>query len=288
MAGVKIAVPNKGRLSDGAARLLEKIGLRVSESDERRLIAEVGKGRYQLLFVNAKDIPEYVELGVADVGITGRDLIEEQGKAVKPLLELNFGECRLTVAVSESSGFRRLDDVPEGATVATSFPNLTRRYFAQRGKRVEVVAVSGATEITPHIGVADLITDLVDTGSTLRVNRLRPLEVILESRAIFIANPKSLAEKPLEIGELTSALESVVSAEQKRYLMANVPKAVLDQLPALLPGISGPTIMPIMGRDDLVAIHAVTSEDALNGVITVLKSIGATGILVVPIERMVI
>jgi ATP phosphoribosyltransferase len=156
------------------------------------------------------------------------------------------------------------------------------------GKTVNVAEVSGATEVAPQVGLADVITDLTETGSTLKLNHLKEIGVVLESRAVLIANGKSMAEKRARIEEVTSAIESVMNASRKRYLMANVPKAVMPNLSTLLPGVSGPTIMNIMGRDDLVAIHAVTNEDEINGVITMLKSIGATGILVMPIERMVL
>jgi ATP phosphoribosyltransferase len=152
---------------------------------------------------------------------------------------------------------------------------------------VQIAEVSGATEVAPQVGLADIITDLTETGSTLKLNHLKEIGVVLESRAVLIANGKSMREKKERIEEVTGAVESVMNASNKRYLMANVPKASLPNLKTLLPGVAGPTVMNIIGRDDVVAIHAVTNEDEINGVITMLKSIGATGILVIPIERMV-
>lgn len=286
MVVVKLAIPNKGRLSEGALGILRKIGLQATGPSDRRLMADLSRGRYQVLFVNAKDIPQYVAQGVADAGITGLDLVEEQGKEVAKVLDLGFGHCRLVVAGPED-GILSIADIPEGCTVATAFPRLTQAYFADRGKKVNIVPVSGAAEVTPHVGLADFIVDLVETGSTLKVNRLRALETILRSEAVLIANPGSLKLKDQEMRELVRALESVANAARKRYLMANVPSARLDEVSSLVPGISGPTVMNIAGREDMVAIHAVVSEDELNGVIVVLKDLGATGILVVPIERMV-
>jgi ATP phosphoribosyltransferase len=151
-----------------------------------------------------------------------------------------------------------------------------------------VAEVSGATEVAPQVGLADIITDLTETGSTLKLNHLREVGVVLDSVAVLIGNRKAISEKSARVEEVTSAIQSVMNASKKRYLMANVPKASLTSLKTLLPGVSGPTVMNIMGREDMVAIHAVTNEDEVNGVITVLRSIGATGILVVPIDRMVL
>ncbi len=288
MTTVRIALPNKGRLNQSAIRLMNKVGFPIPDSSNRTLLAEFGMGRFQILLARAQDIPEFVEMGAADLGITGLDLVMETGRKVENLLPLDFGKCRLVVAVPDDSAVEKVEQVIDGCTVATCFPNLTRAYFAKMGKTVKVAEVSGATEVAPQVGLADVITDLTETGSTLKLNHLKEIGVILESRAVLIANGKSMAEKRARIEEVTSAIESVMNASRKRYLMANVPKAVMPNLSTLLPGVSGPTIMNIMGRDDLVAIHAVTNEDEINGVITMLKSIGATGILVMPIERMVL
>lgn len=284
---VKIAIPNKGRLSEEAIKLLRNIGLKI-QVGERRLFLESAK--YQILFVRAQDIPAFVEKGVADLGITGLDQVLESGKKIKKLLDLNFGYCRLAVAVPESSKIKAVRDIPSNSTVATSFPRLTKKYFEKERKKVSVVQVRGAVEVTPRIGVADLITDLVETGSTLKVNHLREIATILSSRAVVIGNKQSLAqkEKSTKLQELLSALASVTSAQGKRYLMANVPAKALEEVKALVPGISGPTIMNIMGTKKLVAIHAVVNESEINGVIAVLKRLGATGVLVTPIERMVV
>jgi len=284
---VRIALPNKGRLNQSAIRLMNKIGFQVPDSSNRTLLAEFGKGRYQVLLARAQDIPEFVEMGAADLGITGLDIVMETGRKVEMVMDLDFGKCRLVVAAPDDSEIKDLQGVKDGCTVATCFPNLTKAYFSKMGKNVQIAEVSGATEVAPQVGLADIITDLTETGSTLKLNHLKEIGVVLESRAVLIANGKSMREKKERIEEVTGAVESVMNASNKRYLMANVPKASLPNLKTLLPGVAGPTVMNIIGRDDVVAIHAVTNEDEINGVITMLKSIGATGILVIPIERMV-
>jgi len=284
---VRIALPNKGRLNQSAIRLMNKIGFPVPDSSNRTLLAEFGKGRYQVLLARAQDIPEFVEMGAADLGITGLDIVMETGRKVEMVMDLDFGRCRLVVAVPDDSEIKDLQGVKDGCTVATCFPNLTKAYFSKMGKNVQIAEVSGATEVAPQVGLADIITDLTETGSTLKLNHLKEIGVVLESRAVLIANGKSMREKKERIEEVTGAVESVMNASNKRYLMANVPKASLPNLKTLLPGVAGPTVMNIIGRDDVVAIHAVTNENEINGVITMLKSIGATGILVIPIERMV-
>jgi len=285
---VRIALPNKGRLNQSAIRLMNRIGFPVPDASNRTLLAEFGKGRYQVLLARAQDIPEFVEMGAADLGITGLDLVKETNRRVEVLKELDFGKCRLVVAVPEDSSIESVEDVKDGCTVATCFPNLTSEFFAGKGKNVKLAEVSGATEVAPQVGLADVITDLTETGSTLKLNHLKEIGVILESKAVLIGNSGSMASKKARIEEVTDAIQSVMNASRKRYLMANVPKANLNNLKTLLPGVSGPTVMNIYGRDDMVAIHAVTNEDEINAVITMLKSIGATGILVVPIERMVL
>jgi ATP phosphoribosyltransferase len=288
MTTVRIALPNKGRLNQSAIRLMNKIGFPVPDASNRTLLAEFGKGRYQVLLARAQDIPEFVEMGAADLGITGLDLVMETGRRVENVMPLDFGRCRLVVAVPEESPANVVEDVKDGCTVATCFPNLTKTYFGKIGKTIEIAEMSGATEVAPQIGLADVITDLTETGSTMKLNHLKEIGVVLESVAVLIGNPKAIVEKKARIEEVTSAMQSVMNASKKRYLMANVPKTALPSLNTLLPGVSGPTVMNIIGREDMVAIHAVTNEDEVNGVITMLKSIGAAGILILPIERMVL
>lgn len=288
---VSIAVPNKGRLSDAAVHLLDRAGLDIDAAGgaSRQLFAVAWGGRVRVLFVRAQDIPELVQDGLADLGITGLDLILETGKRVKTLMDLRFGQCRLVAAVPEKRGIHSLKELPKSFTVATSFPNLTRRFFKQKKRNVRIVAVSGATEVMPHIGVADVITDLTATGSTLAMNDLVEIASLLKSTAQLIANEKSLKDPARRglIDDIAFALGSVVQAGGKRYLMADVPTNRLQEVQEVLPGIAGPTVMDIYGKKDLKAVHVVVDEDEVYEAMRRLKRIGAKGILVVPIDRMV-
>ena len=284
---IRIALPNKGRLADGARELLERAGLEFDTRAERALQASLG-GEFHALFVNARDIPEFVADGAADVGITGRDLVVETGRDVEVLLDLGFGRCRLVVAAREDSGINTLADVAAGSRVATVFPRLASSFFERCGSPMTIVPISGAAEIAPHLGVADVIVDLVSTGSTLKTNGLVEIATILESTALLISRRTFLeeADNALRTQELEAALESVLRAQDKRYLMANVPRARLDEVKRILPGISGPTIVDVMDGDDFVAAHAVVDRHELYRVIAQLKSLGAEGILVTRIERL--
>ncbi len=284
---IRIALPNKGRLSERARELLERAGLEFELRAERALQASLG-GDFQALFVRAEDIPEFVADGAADVGITGRDLVAESGREVAELLDLGFGRCRLAVAVKDESAVRTIDDVAPGTRVATSFPRLTERFFREAGREIKVVPVSGAAEIVPHLGVADIIVDLVSTGSTLKVNGLREVATVLESTALLIARPDLLSDPAgaRRAEELAAALESVIRAQDKRYLMANIPRSALAELKRILPGLNGPTIVDVMDSGEIVAAHAVVDRRDVYRVIADLKAIGATGILLTRIERL--
>ncbi len=283
---IRIALPNKGRLAESARELLERAGLEFDMTHERSLVATLGDD-FQALFVRANDIPEFVADGAADLGITGRDLVEESGRALEILLDLRFGRCRLAVAVREDDP-REVRKLPSGTRVATTFPRLTERYFERVGTPVEVVPISGAAEIAPHLGVADVIVDLVSTGSTLKINGLREVGTVLESTALLVASPEVLEsdESAGKLRELVAALESVIRAEGKRYLMANVRRDRLAEVKRILPGISGPTIVDVLDSGEYVAAHAVVDRGEVYRTIAALKSIGATGILVTHIERL--
>jgi len=266
--------------------LLRDVGIRVPRQTDRTLIATTNGGKYQVLFARAADIPEFVELGAADVGVTGLDLIEETGCKVEKLLDLKYGHCKLVVAAPEHSGITSIAKVPVGARVATAFPNLTRKFFEAKKKKVSVVPVTGATEITPSIGVADLITDLTQTGSTLKQNHLLELDTILQSWAVYIAGPSVKGEVRQHAEDLVHAFDSVENARRKRYLMANIPERQLTAVVTLIPGLKSPTVVSLAEKG-MVAVHAVVDEDHINALVPQLKKAGATGILVLPIERMV-
>ncbi len=283
---LRIALPNKGRLNTDCRDLLADAGLEVRASSERALTASLG-GEFEAIFVRAQDIPEFVADGAADAGITGWDLVTESGRDLSSRLDLEFGRCRLVVAAREDSGIRTLDDIAGASRVATVFPNITRKFFATAGKPIEIVPVSGSVEVTPHLGIADIILDLTSTGSTLRVNGLREVATVLQSsaRLITVAAPAD-ADRARTLDELVMALASVLAARGKRYIMANVPRARLDEVKRVLPGISGPTVIDVMNGGTMVAVHAVAAADTIYRTITQLKQLGGEGILVTRIERL--
>ena len=284
---LRIALPNKGRLSQDARELFTDAGLEIRAAGPRALTASLG-GEFQALFVRAQDIPEFVADGAADAGVTGFDLIQESGRALDELADLEFGRCRLAVAAREDSGVVVLEDIGAGMRVATVFPRITRQFFAARGAEVEVVPVSGAAEIAPHIGIADVIVDLVSTGSTLRVNGLREVATVLESTSRLISTPavRADAARARALDELVGALSSVLAARGKRYVMANVPRARLEEVKRVVPGLNGPTVIDIMNGGEYVAVHSVVSAATIYRTIADLKALGAEGILVTRIERL--
>lgn len=284
---LRIALPNKGRLSQDARELFTDAGLEIRAAGPRALTASLG-GEFQALFVRAQDIPEFVADGAADAGVTGFDLIQESGRVLDELADLEFGRCRLAVAAREDSGVTTLDDIGNGMRVATVFPQITRRFFAERGALVEVVPVSGAAEIAPHIGIADVIVDLVSTGSTLRVNGLREIATVLESTSRLISTPSVRADaaRARALDELVGALGSVLAARGKRYVMANVPRARLEEVKRVVPGLNGPTVIDIMNGGEHVAVHSVVNAATIYRTIADLKALGAEGILVTRIERL--
>ena len=286
---LRIALPNKGRLADETRELFGDAGLEVRATGTRALTASLG-GEFEALFVRAQDIPEFVADGAADAGVTGWDLVCEAGRALDTLVDLEFGRCRLVVAARDESCVTTLADIARGARVATVYPRLTTRYFADRGSPIEVVPVSGAVEIAPHIGIADVIVDLTSTGSTLKVNGLREIETVLESTArLFVAQnavASASAARRRSMDELTAALTSVLRARGKRYLMANVPRAALDEVTRVLPGLNGPTVIDVLNGGVHVAVHAVVPATTIYRTIAELKALGAVGILVTRIERL--
>lgn len=284
---LRIALPNKGRLNTDCRDLLADAGLEVRASSERALTASLG-GEFEAIFVRAQDIPEFVADGAADAGITGWDLVTESGRDLASRLDLEFGKCRLVVAAREESGIRALDDIAGKPRVATVFPNITRKFFADAGISIDIVPVSGSVEVTPHLGIADIILDLTSTGSTLRVNGLREVATVLQSsaRLITAAAPTPDADRARTLDELVMALASVLAARGKRYVMANVPRARLDEVKRVLPGISGPTVIDVMNGGAMVAVHAVAPAATIYRTITQLKQLGGEGILVTRIERL--
>ncbi|SNZ14792.1 ATP phosphoribosyltransferase [Natronoarchaeum philippinense] len=283
---MRIAVPNKGRLHDPTLDLLESAGLHVVDGADRKLYADTVDPDVTLLFARAADIPEYVSDGAADVGITGHDQISEaEPDNVTELLDLGFGQCRLVLAAPEDGDIEAVEDLA-GKTVATEFPTITRRYFEDRGVDPELVEVTGATELTPHVDMADAIVDITSTGTTLKVNRLAIIDEVLDSSVRLFARDDVADDE--KVTQVTTALESVLAADGKRYLMMNVPENNLEEVRDVIPGMGGPTVMDIAGEDEeLVAVHAVVDDSDVFETITEVKRAGASDILVTEIERLV-
>jgi ATP phosphoribosyltransferase len=281
---MRIAVPNKGRLHDPSVNLLERAGLHVVDGADRKLYADTVDPDVTLLFARAADIPEYVADGAADVGITGRDQAAESAPGnLVDLLDLAFGRCKLVLAAPEDGDVERVTDL-DGGTVATEFPNVTTDFFADREVSVDIVEVSGATELTPHVDIADAIVDITSTGTTLRMNRLGVIADVLDSSVRLYAREDTAEDEKVQ--QVATALDSVLAAEDRRYLMMNVPEAALSEVKEVLPGMGGPTVMDVAGSDD-VAVHAVVAEREVFETITALKDVGASDILVTEIERLV-
>jgi ATP phosphoribosyltransferase len=287
---VRIALPNKGRLRAPSLRLLGQIGLPTPEDGDssRGLTQTIADGRYQILSVNARDIPTCLQQGAADLAITGTDLVVESGIDLPTHYLLGFGKARIALAVPKHSTYQRADELPDGARVASAFPRITRTYFDQIHRQITPVHLTGAVEAAPSIGIADAIVDIVDTGATLRSNGLREIATLLPVEAAAFVRPGLTGALHAQVEELILGFQSVARAERSRYLMANVPRAKLAELSQLLPGVSGPTVLNLLGREDWVAIHAVVDAAAVNGIVAVLKHNGATGILVTSLERMVL
>ena len=285
---LRIALPNKGRLADEARDLFRDAGLEIRTRSDRALTASLG-GEFQALFVRAQDIPEFVADGAADVGVTGFDLVCESERPVRVVADLAFGFCRLAVAAREESGIRQVRDLPAGTRVATTFPRIAARFFSEQHCDVEIVPISGAAEIAPHIGIADVIVDLVSTGSTLRVNGLREVETVMESTArLIVGNQADRLTTPQReaVDELADALLSVLRARSQRYLMANVPRERMPQVREIVPGLNGPTVIDILDGGNLVAVHAVVPAAGVFRTVARLKALGAEGILITRIERL--
>lgn len=282
-ARLRIAVPNKGRLADPALAFLKRIGLAFEETD-RKLSAEVFNFPLELLFASAKNIPGYVRDGAVDLGITGLDIVREQNARVTVLESLKFGHSDLVVAVPTHATVHAVNEL-RGKRVATVFPSIVRAFFAKRKIPVQLVEVSGAVEITPWIGLADAIVDLTSSGSTLRMNDLRPIATILESEAVLIGRTHPRKEIAETQATLERRFRNVLLAEQKRYIMMNAPRALLPKIKRVAPGLSSPTIMDLTERG-MIAVHSVIDAKGVWEVVDELERIGATGILVIPIEKM--
>ena len=277
-----LAVPNKGRLKDPSVRLLTDAGLRF-ETTDRALSVPVRNVDMELLFVRTDDISELVSDRVADAGITGVDLIEEHGNGLETLVELGYGRCRLAAAVPNQSPIEKVDEFG-GLRVATAHPNATGRFFADRSIDVDIIELRGSVEVATKIGVADAIVDLISTGSTMRVNGLRPVGTLIESQAVLISRSDNRASP--DVQQVATAIRAVVAGRSKRYLLLNAARESVETITELIPGLNSPTVVPL-AHSDMVAIHSVVDAAEMWSLLPRLERAGASGILVLPIEQLV-
>jgi ATP phosphoribosyltransferase len=281
---LRLAIPNKGRLVEPTLRLLHDAGL-VFEEHDRSLVALVQNYALDILFVRTNDIIEFVGDGVADLGITGEDLLSETGAELPRIRSLGYGRCRLAAAVPNDTPYRAVEDLG-GLRVATAHPNTARRFFEERQIPVEIIPISGAVEVAPRLGLAEGIIDLVSTGSTLAMNGLRQVGDVLASEAILIANPAAHRERSAEVAAVDTMLSAVIAARGRKYVMMNAPADTLPELERILPALESPTIIPL-AHAGMIAIHSVVGADDVWGLLPRLRSAGASGILVLPIEKIV-
>lgn len=287
MEQLKIAIPNKGRLSEKIYELLNNAGLCFPSKSERTLQITTKDGKYSLIFVRTQDIPRFVEDGVADIGFTGFDIVKEEGASVNKIMDLDFGQCEMVVAVKEEDKYKSAADLPVEVKVATSFPNIAKEYFKKLGKKAKIIEVSGATEITPRLGLSNVVVDITSSGETLKSNKLKIIDKIFTSTAVVISR-KGLSEvQKKNTNALLVALKSVLDAREKKYLMAHVPKIKLTKIKEFLPGLSSPTIMPLMNDEKNVVIHVVVDADKVYDSVQHLKELGGQGILIMTVDQMV-
>ena len=258
---LKIAVPSKGRISDPAVRILEKAGLGLKDSTNRKLFSQTYNEDIDVMFARAADIPEFVDEGICDMGITGYDLIEENDADVEILLDLNFGATKLVLASPDDSEIETKEDLKDGMTIATEFPNLTRKYLDNNNLDIKIVKLTGSTEIAPFIGIADAITDLTSTGTTLNMNHLKIVDTILESSIKLIANKNSYEEKKNLVEAVSTSIQGVLEAGRKKLIMMNVAKKDLCEVQKVMPAMSGPTVSEVLSKEETMAVQAVVGED---------------------------
>ena len=291
---LKIAVQKSGRLTDSSLDLLSRCGLRYSRGKDQ-LMCYGENMPLDVLFVRDDDIPDLVQEDVCELGLVGLNVVEEKRLAFRarglgPLFEivrpLDFGRCKLCIAVPDGFDYRGPESLT-GMRIATTYPHILGRFLAERGVRAEVVVLSGSVEIAPRLGRADLICDLVSTGSTLAANHLRAAETILESQAMLVRTAVPIAaEKQDWTRRLLMRIDGVEEVKGSKYIMLHAPRSALAAIAKLLPGSEAPTVIPLDGRDDRVAVHAVCRENVFWETLEALKNVGASSVLVLPVEKM--
>ncbi len=281
---LRIAVQSKGRLFEDTMALLAEAGIKVSSS-KRTLLVQSSNFPIEVLYLRDDDIPQSVAGGVADLGIVGQNEYEERAEDAKVVRPLGFSKCRLSLAVPKGCGYYGLKWF-EGKKIATSYPNILRRFLEEKRLVVDVHVITGSVEISPGIGLADAIFDIVSSGSTLVSNNLVEVETVMKSEAILIANKNLDEEKQAVLDELLFRIEAVKAAEDKKYVLMNVPTDKVKEIVAVLPGVKSPTVMPL-ATEGWSSVHTVIEEKRFWEIIRELKQLGAEGILVVPIEKMI-
>lgn len=286
-----IAVPSKGRISNPSVEMIEQAGLGLKDSSNRKLFSSTYNENIDIMFARAADIPEFVAEGIVDMGITGLDLIKESNADVEILTDLNFGQTSLVLASPENSKIKSEKDLKDGMAIATEFPNLTKKYLDSKNlKKIKIVKLTGSTEIAPFIGIADAITDLTSTGTTLTMNHLKIVDTLLKSSIKLITNKDIYTNdknKKILIDEVKTSICGVINAKQKKLIMMNVASADLNNVKDVMPAMTGPTISEVLSKIDTVAVQAVVDEDEVFELINKLRKAGAHDILVVPIERII-
>ena len=282
---LRIAVQSKGRLFEDTMDLLKETGIKVSSS-KRTLLVQSSNFPLEVLFLRDDDIPQTVADGVADVGIVGENEFVERGEDANVVKRLGFSKCRISLAIPKAVDYPGVEWF-NGKKIATSYPVILRKFLAEKGVKTDIHVIQGSVEIAPGIGLADGIFDIVSSGSTLVSNNLKEVEVVMKSEALLIGNKNLCDEKQAILDDLLFRIESVLIAEDKKYVRMNAPKARLAEIVKVLPGLKSPTIIPL-ADDDWCSVHAVLDEKHFWEIVGQLKALGAEGILVTPIEKMIL
>lgn len=285
MSKLKIAIQKSGRLSEKSLELLKDCGIKISTSN-RKLRAESPNFPIEILFLRDDDIPQYVEQGVADIGILGENEIWEKDKNVTQIRQLGFAACKLCLAIPKDEVYTDLNYFQD-KKIATSYPHILRKFFQEKEINVKIEEIGGSVEIAPSIGLANAIFDIVSTGSTLLTNGLKQVVTVVESQAVLISNKNLDFEKQGIVNRLLFRIEAVKQSSENKYILLNAPNEKLEEIIALLPGMKSPTILPL-AQEGWSSIHTVIKEDTFWDIIEQLKALGAEGILVLEIEKMIL
>lgn len=281
---LKIAIQKSGRLHEDSIRLLKECGIDISNGGNK-LKSTASNFPLEVYFLRDDDIPQYVEDAVADIGIVGENVVYEKKKEVDVMEKLGFGKCRLSIAVDKSETYTKKS--LQGKKIATSYPVILKEFLDKNNISAEIHEISGSVEIAPGIGLADAICDLVSSGSTLFTNGLKEAETILESQSVLIRNKNLGEEQQQLLDKLLFRLRAVRKAKNNKYILLNAPNEKLNEIIALLPGMKSPTVLPL-AQSGWSSVHSVVDENDFWSIIEQLKAAGAQGILVVPIEKMIV